>query len=302
MRPVLTLSVAVWLVAGLLGTTSYIWHYDVYRGFPPPKDPPGVSAGRVVHVNFFSSALHQRRYYLIYLPPGYARAAAHGERFPVLYLLHAPPGRPENYFLAGALAVKEDRLIDSGRTRPFLIALPNGRSGTYGNDTEWANTRAGAYESFVLDTVRAVDRRWATKPERAYRAIAGLSEGAYGATNVALHNPGLFATFESWSGYFEQTPTLPFTGASPAELRANSPSAYVPSIAPALRQLGMRAYLYQGETDPYPVAKLASFAGELRAAGVDVRVSLYPGKHNWRLWRMELPHMLEFAGRSFGVA
>ena len=301
MRPVLGLSIAVWLVAGLLGTTSYVWHYDVYRGFPPPKDPPGVRAGRVVHVDFYSRALHQRRYYLIYLPPGYSQAAARGERFPVLDLLHAPPGRPENYFQAGALAVKEDRLIHTGRVRPFLIALPNGRSGTYGNDTEWANTRAGAYESFVLDTVRAVDTGWATKPERAYRAIAGLSEGAYGATNIALHNPGVFGTFESWSGYFEQTPTLPFTGASPAELRANSPSEYLPSIAPTLRRVGMHAYLYQGESDPYPVARLAGFARELRAAGAHVRVSLYPGKHNWKLWRSQLDHMLMFTSRSFGA-
>ena len=149
--------------------------------------------------------------------------------------------------------------------------------------------------------VRAVDKRWATKPERAYRAIAGLSEGAYGATNIALHNTAMFGTFESWSGYFEQTATLPFTGASPAELRANSPSEYVPAIAPTLRRLGMHAYLYQGESDPYPVARLAGFASELRAAGVDVRVSLYPGKHNWKLWRAQLDHMLEFASRSFGA-
>jgi S-formylglutathione hydrolase FrmB len=302
MRPVLRLSIAAWLLVGLLGATSYVWHYDIYRGFPQPKDAPGVRAGRVLHVDFYSPSLHQRRYYLIYLPPGYSKAAARGERFPVLYLLHAPPGHPENYFQAGALSVREDGLIHARRVRPFLIALPNGRSGTYGNDTEWANARAGAYESFVLDTVHAVDKRWATKPTRAYRAIAGLSEGAYGATNIALHNPGMFGTFESWSGYFEQMPTLPFTGASAAELRANSPSEYLPQIAPTLRRLGMHAYLYQGNSDPYPVAKLAAFARELHAAGVDVHVSLYPGKHNWKLWRSQLPHMLEFTSHSFGAA
>ena len=153
----------------------------------------------------------------------------------------------------------------------------------------------------MLDTVHAVDRRWATNRARRDRAIAGLSEGAYGAANIALHNPRLFGTFESWSGYFEQTPTLPFTGASRAQLYANSPSAYLPHIAPALRRLGMHAYLSQGTRDSYPVAKLYRFAAELRAAGADVRVSLYPGGHNWRLWRAHLPHMLEFASRSFGA-
>jgi Putative esterase len=188
-----------------------------------------------VQVHFYSRALHERRSYLIYLPPGYTTAAAHGRRFPVMYSLHAPPGRPDGYVLAGGLGIRMDALIAAGRVQPFLAALPYGKSGVLGNDTEWANTKVGAYESFVLDTVRAVDSRWATEAGRRGRGIAGLSEGGYGAANIALHHPGVFGVFESWSGYFEQTPTLPFAGASPAVLWANSPSAYVPALGPLLR-------------------------------------------------------------------
>jgi S-formylglutathione hydrolase FrmB len=289
-----------WLAAGLLGAASYGHDYYLYRGFPAPKDPPGVAAGRFVQVHFYSAALHQRRSYLVYLPPGYARAAAHGRRFPVLYLLHAPPGRPDGYVLAGGLGMRADTLIAGKRIQPFLAVLPYGKSGTLGNDTEWANTKVGRYENFVLDTVRAVDSRWATKPQRGYRAIAGLSEGAYGATNIALHHPRVFSVFESWSGYFEQTATLPFAGASAAELRANSPSAYLPTIASRIRHLPMRAYLYQGRHDGYPAAKLVGFTYELRAAGVRVRYSLHSGGHNWQLWRSQMGPMLTFASQSFG--
>jgi enterochelin esterase-like enzyme len=293
-------AVSGWLLAGLLGVGSYGNDYYLYRGFPAPKDSPGVAAGRFAQVHFYSAALHQRRSYLVYLPPGYARLALQGKRFPVIYLLHAPPGRPDGYVLAGDLGVRADTLIAAKRIQPFLAVLPYGKNGTLGNDTEWANTKVGSYENFVLDTVRAVDSRWATKPQRAYRAIGGLSEGGYGAANIALHHPGVFSVFESWSGYFEQTPTSPFAGASARTLRANSPSAYLPAIASSIRQLPMHAYLYQGRSDGYPVAKLVRFADELRAAGVRVRYSLHPGGHNWRLWRSEMGPMLTFASQSFG--
>lgn len=293
---------AAWLIAGAAGAVSYVRNYDLYRGFSPPITPAGVPRGRLVNVRFFSPALGRRRSYLAYLPPGYRAAAARGVRFPVLYLLHAPPGRPAGYVLAGAINVRADVLIARRRIRPFLMVIPNGKSGTFGNDTEWANARAGRYEDFVLDTVRAVDRRWATLPARNGRAIAGLSEGGYGAANIALHNPGVFATFESWSGYFEQTPTYSFKGASRALLAANSPSAYVSSLAPVLKRLPLRAYLYQGRQDRlYPADRMRAFARRFAAAGGHVRYSLYPGRHSWKLWRAQIPHMLRFASDGFGA-
>jgi Putative esterase len=35
--------------------------------------------------------------------------------------------------------------------------------------------------------------------------IVGISGGGYGATLIALHNPGTYSAVESWSGYFRAT-------------------------------------------------------------------------------------------------
>src|SRR5437762_611503 len=83
-------------------------------------------------------------------------AAAAGRRFPAMYLLHAPPGRADGFIQAGALAVDADVMTARHEIRPMIFVLPNGKSGTFGNDTEWANARAGPYESFVLDVVHNV--------------------------------------------------------------------------------------------------------------------------------------------------
>jgi enterochelin esterase-like enzyme len=295
MRGLLLAVVMAWTAMGGLGAWSYGHDYYVYRGFPPPHESAGVERGRLVHVNFWSPALHHRRYYVIYLPPGYDRAAARGVRFPVLYLLHAPPGHPENYVLAGAMDVRYDLLLARHRIRPFLVAIPNGRTGSYGSDTEWANAAAGRYEDFLLDTVRAVDSQWSTLHSRRARMIAGLSEGGYGATNVALHHPGVFGSFESWGGYYVQTPTGVFAGQPRSLLDQNSPISYLLTHAIALRRTPLHGFLYQGTHDDVPAPTMLRFAALMRGAGSPVHAAVYPGGHNWRLWRRHFPAMLRYA-------
>lgn len=281
-----------WIAAGLYGAWLYVHHYDLYRGFPPPTEPTGIPHGRLERVGFWSPALGHRRHYLIYLPPGYRSTA----RYPVLYLLHAPVGKAKNYMYAGGLGVRVDKLLVRREIKPFLTVIPEGHTTLFGTDHEWANARDGRYEGFVLDTVRAVDARWATIPDRSARMLAGLSAGGYGAVNVALHHLDVFGSFESWSGYFTQTPTLTFRGASAAELRANSPAYYLPLVAREIRRLGLHAYLYQGRTDDVPLSSMIAFGRALRAAGAHVRMSAYGGKHNWTLWRAHFSQMLRYAG------
>jgi enterochelin esterase-like enzyme len=196
--------------------------------------------------------------------------------------------------------VRMDTLVARHRIHPFIVVMPEAHS-PLGTDHEWANTPSGAYESFVLDTVRTVDARWATKPARADRMLAGLSAGGFGATNITLHHPETFGSFESWSGYFNQTRTDAFSGASAALLRANDPQLYVATAAPQLRRYPLRAFLYQGFKDDVPASDMIAFAHRLEATGSRVRWALYGGGHNWRLWRAEFSRMLEFASHSFEV-
>jgi hypothetical protein len=152
---------------------------------------------------------------------------------------------------------------------------------------------------YVLDVVHDVDRRFATLADRRHRGLAGVSEGAYAAVNIALHHLGTFSVAESWSGYFTQTPTGPFAGASLAALRANSPAAYVASERAALHRLGLRAWLLQGRIDWRSPQALRDFATALHAAGADVRYGFFPGGHDWGLWRAQTPRMLIAASHWF---
>jgi enterochelin esterase-like enzyme len=284
------------IAGGWYGAWSYGHDYYLYRGFTPPSDPAGVAQGKLLAERFHSPALHAERRYRIYLPPGYWDAAARGTRFPVLYLLHGSPGRPDLFITAGALGVALDTLLARHAMAPMIIVMPDGRDGTLRSDTEWANTRKGSYESFVLDVVRAVDRRWSTKADRTHRTIAGNSEGAYGAVNIALRHLDTFAVAESWSGYFTQTATGPFKHEPQALVQANSPTSYAPSLAPRLAREPLSILIYGGRKDAV-TRETPAFAAQLRRAGVTVTVRAFKGKHDWRLWRNQTPMALTYAAR-----
>jgi S-formylglutathione hydrolase FrmB len=291
---------AVFVAAGLFGAWRYVQSFSVFRGFAPPRDPPGIQHARLVHVRFHSQALRAERSYDIYLPAGYDAAVRHGRRFGVLYLLHGAPGRPRTFLDAGAVGVAYDTLVARHEMAPFLIVMPDGRNGSFTSDTEWADTaRDGRYESFVLDVVNAVDRRWATVPDRRFRAIAGLSEGGYGAMNIALRHLATFGLAQSWSGYFRQTRTGPYRGASRAALRRASPAAYVGSLRDRLSRHPLHVLLYGGRSDP-DTRQLEPFAAALRRAHAHVVTHVYAGGHDWALWRREAPMALRDVGHHLG--
>jgi enterochelin esterase-like enzyme len=290
-----------WLAVGIFGTWRYLDDYFVYRGFPPPVTPKGVPAGTVTTFQFLAPALREQSTALVYLPPGYARAVARGRRFGVMYLLHGSPGTAANLFDAGAVGRDANILIHAHRIKPVLLVAPFGLQGV-GGDTEWANGRRGPYESYLRDVVHATDAAFATLAERGHRVIAGDSEGGFGAANVALRNLRLFGGFESWSGYFEAQLQGTFAGASPGTIAANSPAASVARRAREIRRVGLHAYLYDGAQERGAGVPMASFATELKNAGARVQSAVFPGGHDWALWRAQMPHMLIVASRWMEAA
>jgi enterochelin esterase-like enzyme len=254
-----------------------------------------AAGGTLEFVHFYSQAVGHTESYLVYLPPNYAAQARRGRRFGVVYLLHGVPGHDIAFTHHDAIRGAMDSLIARRRVQPMILVMPEGGQG----DTEWANAQAGPWMDFVMNVVHDVDQRFATLADRRHRAIAGASEGAYGALNIGLHHVAAFSVIESWSGYYTQYPTGPFSGASPAELRANSPAAYVPSMAPTIRRRGLRVWLLLGQGDWRSPRLLTDFAGELYAAGAEVRYGFFPGSHNWALWRAQTPRLMVAIGRWF---
>lgn len=236
--------------------------------------------------------------YLVYLPAHYSPA----RRLPVFYMLHGMPGRPLAFTVNAHVEAKLEELIRRRRASPMILVFPDGRiGGNAQTDSEWANTRAGSFESYIVNVVHAVDSRFATLPYRQDRAIAGLSAGAYGAINVGLHRVALFGMIQVWSGYFIQTRTGVFSHATRAQLEYNSPLDYVRNIKHVLARYPLRVFLYVGSHDP-DRHQIAPMSAALTTAGADVHHATYPGGHDWNLWTSRIDQMLIMASRYFAPA
>jgi S-formylglutathione hydrolase FrmB len=186
--------------------------------------------------------------------------------------------------------------------RPMILVFPDGRIGgsTY-SDSEWADTPSGRFAAYVVNVVHDVDHRFRTLARRQDRVIAGFSAGAYGATNIALHNLRLFANLQAWSGYYVETRTGVFAHADAATLRANSPLDYVRHLKAQIAKEPFRAFLFVGRDDD-DSPQTGPMASALAAAGASVTWALYHGGHDWQLWHAHLDQMLRLASRDTSLA
>jgi enterochelin esterase-like enzyme len=294
--PVLVAALCAFVAVGFVGVDRYARNYWLYRGFPPPSDPAYVSQrGTVEQIKVTSAALGGRSQPVyIYLPPGYNDHP--NERYPVLYLLHGFPGRPLAFLLTVRMGVVEDELVARHRAQPLILVMPFGSTGTF-TDKEWANGIGPdeGWGTFVWrDVVHAVDARYRTIASPSARAIGGLSEGGYGAVNIALQHPHEFSLVESWSGYERAADNHSIFGRQLAGLAVNTPLDRIRANARILRRLHTYFWFYSGTDDPLRLQN-QEFAAELSAARIPHVYLELRGGHNWALWR-------GMAARSYLVA
>jgi len=295
----LALGVAlVFIAVGIGGVSRYVQGFSLYRGFAPPRAAAFVHQhGSEQSFSFRSPATGGRmQNVLVYLPPGYA--AHPTQRYPVFYLLHGVPGHGSTYLLTGRMGVWADTLYAQHKTAGIILVMPSGPTSSFA-DTEWANGigPGQAWETFVArDLVQAVDARYRTIPSPQARAIGGLSEGGYGAFNIALHNPGVFGVVESWSGYALADNIPSIFGRRPALLAYNSPMQYLPRVATTLRRRHTYFWFYIGSSDPL-LSQNRAFAAELARLGIDHHFFVVSGGHTWRLWRAHTYEALSVAVR-----
>lgn len=124
----------------------------------------------------------------VYLPPSYATSS---KSYPVVYLL---PGYGDSADqLLGPITSDLNRLFTNNTVPEFIIVGVSGRNALDGSF--YVNSPAtGNWEDYVVkEVIGAIEKRYRALPKREARGIAGFSMGGFGAFNLGLKHPEVYA-------------------------------------------------------------------------------------------------------------
>ncbi len=257
-----------------------------------------TSKGTVETKTFDSEALNRTMEYVVYLPPGYDDPQNSSTRYPVVYLLPGASGSTDSWAKAGDTADQMDNLLSQGQVQPMILVMPqesldNASAASNGGYVDGSLGDWGTYTT--RDLVKEIDSNYRTIDSAYGRAIAGNSEGAYGATNLGLKNQSEFGVIGSFSGYFtpdEDDVSRIFAG-DQSLAEANSPMTYLSKLDGELPAI----YLLAGDQDSYSLEQTSEFADELKARGAYYEFNTFSGGHNWDFWAQHVPDFLTFASK-----
>ncbi len=318
----------LFILAGLAGVLSLVWlsplqgaaQQAILLGpdslFPAPaaRAATVLRAGHRVtvvvrpgivreHLSFASPTLGGRpEEYDIYLPPGYDDLAQRSRHYPVLYLLHGAPGQPGDWIHGMHVQVLEDQGIAAGTLQPMIMVMPEGNGGVW-HDSQYVNGHDGfpAEDVITHDVVHYIDAHYRTIADRRARAIAGISEGGYGAMNLGLKHLDTFGTIVSISGYFAADPAEVLIGNDPwhhdaALMQENSPLLYVRQLS-GLRNTAI--LIMDNTSDGGYTQDALRFDRALSAAHIPHTLVLQAAPnplaaHYWPYWRQAFPRALAY--------
>ncbi|WP_164745330.1 alpha/beta hydrolase [Georgenia faecalis] len=229
----------------------------------------------------------------VYTPPGYDPSGR--TLYPTLYVLHGSPGSAVDWMASGLPGVL-DSLITSGVVRPMIVVAPDTNAvGTNESSCLDSSTGGSQVETYLTSVVVPwVDTHYPVASHWRYRAIGGMSSGAYGALDQGLRHPELYGTILAILPYDHPGEGGTRQLSTQAEIDAHSPGVYVDTID-LPHPLGV--FLDYGElvTDDEEGATARKLAARLRARGVDVLLRSEPGLgHTWTMALVALPHGVEF--------
>lgn len=225
----------------------------------------------------------------VHVPPGYSQHPT--ARYPVLYLLHGSPGTSADWFAAGHLDEQLDRLVDDGTLPPVVAVAPDLDLGVDDEPVDLPAPGALRGTYLTADVVPWADAHLRTLPERAERAVVGMSAGGFGALVLGLAPDAPFAGVVSLMPYLR--PGSPALRRDPTALAAVSPLDVVARATTA-----PPVYLGVPSADGTHDGRL--LADALARAGIPHVLREVDGDHDWASVQRMSPAAVTWVARQLG--
>jgi len=196
------------------------------------------------------------------------------QTYPVIYLLHGLLSNSDQWVRLGLVTVMDD-LIASREIPPMLIVLPQ--------ESPLMPPQTSQFGiAIVSELVPWIDSTYPTQPERAYRAIGGVSRGAAWAVRLGFENAQIFSRIGAHS--------LPLFEADGADVTAwliQTPKEDYPEV-----------FIDIGRDDPEWQTAL-QFADQLDASQIPHEWYLFTDGHTEAYWSAHLDLYLRWYSQNW---
>jgi enterochelin esterase-like enzyme len=243
-------------------------------------DIKNVPHGTVSQVWYYSTTLGRHRRMTVYTPPGYN---AGKDKLPVFYLLHGAGGSDGAWVSVGNANFILDNLIAAKKAKPMIVVMPDGH---IGSTFDVATMGRDQYvPDFLNDVVPYVEKNYRVLPNRANRAIAGLSMGGAQTLNIALPHLDMFSAIGVFSSGL-------FAGPEDPMVKANAAALSNPALKKGLKVF----WTAIGKNDSLAAPGNAAMLKVLGEHGFKVDSHTTEGAHDWVNWQK---YLNEFAPLLF---
>jgi enterochelin esterase family protein len=263
-------------------------------------DTKNVAHGSVSTVYYDSTALGRTRRMHIYTPPGYESGK---DKYPVFYLLHGAGDCDDSWTSVGRANFILDNLIAANKAKPMIVVMPAGHTNAGGGGRGAAAAggpppRDEFGEDFVKDVMPYVEKHYRVIPDRAHRAIAGLSMGGSQTLNISIPNLDKFAYVGVYSSGIlgagrgaaaaSGTPAPPFGAAWEQQ--------NLSALDNAAAKKGLKVLWFSTGVDDGLMPTTKNTVELLKKHGFTPVMKESPGGHTWLNWRS---YLIEFTPQLF---
>ncbi|MBK9054396.1 MAG: esterase family protein [Chloroflexi bacterium] len=217
--------------------------------------------GQIVTGVFPDPIAGPERSYRVYLPPCYGQD---GHIYPVLYIFHGTFQDDSTWDRHG-LDEAAEAMILAQEIPPLVMVMPTSADIDY-----YSSGGANSWEGVVMNHLLPfVESNYCVAQEAPWRAIGGLSRGAYWSLEIAFQHPAMFGNVGAHGAALEDTAAGP---------------AINPQYSWQGKDLsGMRLYLDTGDADWYR-RNFEQLHTDLAAANIPHEWHLNEGTHEDAYW------------------
>jgi enterochelin esterase family protein len=250
-------------------------------------DTKDVPHGAVSEVTYWSSTLKRFRRLHVYTPPGYESGQG---KFPIFYLLHGAFDSDASWSTVGRAGFILDNLIAAGKAKPMVVIMPHGHTGPF----RFGSGFTDEFErEFAADIMPQMEKRYRVHPDRANRAMAGLSMGGMHTLNIGIPHLDKFACLGVYSsGIFG------IAGGGPGG-NPQGPSfeeKHKTILDDAKLKEGLKLFWFATGKDDFLVQTSRATVEMFKKHGFDAIYKETDGAHTWTNWR---EYLNEFAPKLF---